>query len=191
MDCLRCGGIIKPTGKRGAQPKLCSIECRKAYRKEYLRAWEDAHRDEIREKRNAIRDKVRKWNREFYYRNRERRKEHARKIYAKCDKEANLETGRAWRLKNLELARAIGRRSTLARRARLKGAFVEAVDPRVVFDRDRGICQLCNAAIGESEWHIDHVIPLARGGTHEYSNVQLAHAKCNIAKGAKLIPRPA
>jgi 5-methylcytosine-specific restriction endonuclease McrA len=29
-------------------------------------------------------------------------------------------------------------------------------------------------------------VPLARGGAHSYANVQLAHAMCNIKKGARL-----
>jgi 5-methylcytosine-specific restriction endonuclease McrA len=30
---------------------------------------------------------------------------------------------------------------------------------------------------------IDHIVPLARGGTHEPSNVQSAHFICNALKG--------
>jgi 5-methylcytosine-specific restriction endonuclease McrA len=33
---------------------------------------------------------------------------------------------------------------------------------------------------------IDHILPLARGGTHEPSNVQAAHFGCNAAKGARV-----
>jgi 5-methylcytosine-specific restriction endonuclease McrA len=29
-------------------------------------------------------------------------------------------------------------------------------------------------------------VPLAKGGTHCYDNVQLAHGRCNISKGAKV-----
>jgi 5-methylcytosine-specific restriction endonuclease McrA len=32
--------------------------------------------------------------------------------------------------------------------------------------------------------HIDHVIPLARGGEHSYANAQAAHGPCNMRKGA-------
>lgn len=31
-------------------------------------------------------------------------------------------------------------------------------------------------------FHVDHVIPLIRGGRHNYENVQTAHPYCNIAK---------
>jgi 5-methylcytosine-specific restriction endonuclease McrA len=34
---------------------------------------------------------------------------------------------------------------------------------------------------------IDHIMPVARGGTNERSNLQLAHLLCNMRKGARLI----
>lgn len=72
------------------------------------------------------------------------------------------------------------------RRARKDVVFVEYVDPLVVFERDGGICQICNQPIGDAKWHIDHVIPLARHGEHSYANTQLSHAGCNLSKGTKL-----
>jgi 5-methylcytosine-specific restriction endonuclease McrA len=29
---------------------------------------------------------------------------------------------------------------------------------------------------------LDHIVPLARGGTHEPRNVQVSHARCNNRK---------
>lgn len=34
---------------------------------------------------------------------------------------------------------------------------------------------------------LDHIIPLAMGGTHEPKNVQLAHFICNSYKSAKVV----
>jgi 5-methylcytosine-specific restriction endonuclease McrA len=33
---------------------------------------------------------------------------------------------------------------------------------------------------------MDHVVPLARGGDHLYSNVAVSHPLCNRRKGAKV-----
>lgn len=33
---------------------------------------------------------------------------------------------------------------------------------------------------------IDHIVPLSKGGPHLWSNVQVACAECNIAKGASV-----
>lgn len=35
------------------------------------------------------------------------------------------------------------------------------------------------------DFHVDHVVPLSKGGMHGYTNVQPAHPRCNMRKGAK------
>ncbi|QWY14252.2 HNH endonuclease [Xanthomonas phage M29] len=36
-------------------------------------------------------------------------------------------------------------------------------------------------------WHVDHMVPLAKGGMHCASNIQVIPARMNLAKSAKLI----
>lgn len=73
------------------------------------------------------------------------------------------------------------------RKARLKNAFVESIDHQIVYKRDNFICQLCQQKIVDpSELSIDHIQPIARGGLHEYKNVQTAHKLCNSRKGARV-----
>lgn len=79
----------------------------------------------------------------------------------------------------------------VARRARMQGAMVEPVSRRRVFERDGWRCQLCRRLVRRDvsmghllEPTIDHIVPLSRGGTHEYRNVQTAHRKCNSKKHA-------
>jgi len=33
--------------------------------------------------------------------------------------------------------------------------------------------------------HVDHIFPLFKGGTNEYSNLALCCANCNLRKGSK------
>jgi 5-methylcytosine-specific restriction endonuclease McrA len=77
------------------------------------------------------------------------------------------------------------------RRAVSQGKVSERVFRRTVFARDGWTCQLCGRTVDRSVDHpsplspsLDHVVPLAAGGSHTYSNVQLAHLGCNIRKGA-------
>lgn len=77
------------------------------------------------------------------------------------------------------------------RRARIKGAYVENVNPIEVMARDNWTCHLCGDRIPKRHKFphpmsasIDHVIPLAAGGMHSYSNVKAAHLGCNCKKGA-------
>jgi 5-methylcytosine-specific restriction endonuclease McrA len=76
------------------------------------------------------------------------------------------------------------------RRASKRQAFVADVSPRKIYERDGWRCRLCgrklkrNAVVPHSlAPTIDHIVPLARGGTHEPSNVQAAHFLCNSLKG--------
>lgn len=66
-----------------------------------------------------------------------------------------------------------------------------------LFIRDDGICYLCGKSCDWNDYEmrngikicgktypsIDHVVPLARGGKHQWENVRLAHWMCNVNKG--------
>jgi 5-methylcytosine-specific restriction protein A len=49
-----------------------------------------------------------------------------------------------------------------------------------ILARDRWTCQQC----GARATHVDHVVPVARGGTDHPGNLQALCAGCNLAKGA-------
>ncbi len=58
---------------------------------------------------------------------------------------------------------------------------------RAVLARDGMVCGICGEDIAPGDAvHIDHVVPLARGGAHRTENMQPAHAPCNWSKGARL-----
>ena len=80
------------------------------------------------------------------------------------------------------------------RRARQRDAYVANVSRRKIYERDHWTCRLCwepldrDAKVPHPKAPtIDHVIPLARGGTHEPDNVQAAHFQCNSIKGASFV----
>ena len=49
-----------------------------------------------------------------------------------------------------------------------------------LIERDGPLCRWCGA---DTELTIDHVVPLARGGTNEPENLQLLCSECNQLKG--------
>jgi 5-methylcytosine-specific restriction endonuclease McrA len=106
-------------------------------------------------------------------------------------RERDREYGKAYQSRHPERFHAIHQRASLTRRALKADAFIEAIDALTVFDRDEGVCGICHHRVDPaSKWHIDHVVPLSKGGVHSYANVQLAHARCNLSKQAKLPDRP-
>jgi len=59
-----------------------------------------------------------------------------------------------------------------------------------VYQRDNWVCRLCGYVIDSTlrfpddmAATLDHITPLALGGTHTYENVGAAHARCNFLKG--------
>lgn len=86
-------------------------------------------------------------------------------------------------------ARERYRRKNMKRR----GAAGKPLTVRELLDRDGNICYICDRAIDVSLSGsdnlgptVDHVIPLARGGTNQGSNLRLTHRQCNTKKGVSL-----
>lgn len=48
-------------------------------------------------------------------------------------------------------------------------------------------CAFCKADLTEKEPHIDHIIPLSKGGGNAESNLQALCWQCNLRKGAKIV----
>lgn len=173
--------------------------------------------DECRKYREANRDKVIARKRKDYEQNRDdrlaaMRRSHKANRESRCrqsrqryyaNRKEILAANKANRLANLEehrkKARERSRKSGNARRAAqlrrvlVQAAWVEDVDPMVVFDRDGWICQHCGIECPkDSIWPaldsatLDHIIPLAwgvfRGAFHSYANTQTLCNSCNCTK---------
>lgn len=87
------------------------------------------------------------------------------------------------------------------RRARRRGAVIEyGITLKRLYERDNGICAICggvcdwndihNGVVGAMYPTRDHIIPLAKGGSHTWDNVQLAHKYCNSVKRDKIGYKP-
>lgn len=56
-----------------------------------------------------------------------------------------------------------------------------------VFQRDKHTCQYCGRRPPEARLEIDHLIPVAKGGTDDFLNLVTSCRECNSGKSAKLI----
>jgi 5-methylcytosine-specific restriction endonuclease McrA len=73
------------------------------------------------------------------------------------------------------------------RRARKRQTQTGPVDYEAIIRDSCGLCGICGEAVIGEPAHIDHIVPLARGGSHTQGNLQFTHARCNLSKGAKLL----
>lgn len=71
-----------------------------------------------------------------------------------------------------------------AQRRGASGKFTVA-DVRQKFANQNGECFWCHEDIS-GKFHVDHVMPISRGGTNDPSNLVLACPKCNMHKHNKL-----
>ena len=49
-----------------------------------------------------------------------------------------------------------------------------------------GVCGICGEDVDPTNYHVDHIVPISRGGEHSYANTQPAHPACNQRKHNKL-----
>lgn len=53
-----------------------------------------------------------------------------------------------------------------------------------VLDRDNSTCQLCGATLSDGvKLHVDHIVPVSKGGTNDFDNLQTLCEHCNLGKG--------
>lgn len=76
------------------------------------------------------------------------------------------------------------------RRARVRNAEGShtAADVKAIFEYQRGKCANCNKKLfksGAKKFHVDHIHPLAKGGSNWPSNLQCLCCTCNLKKSAK------
>lgn len=138
----------------------------------YIKNWQNENRERVRAYKDKWKENNPSYHHDWYLANRGRSL-----ARAKSNAKRRLE-------ENPERIRAMQRNAVARRRARQREAFVENVDSRVVWERDRGICGICGEPADAGDWHVDHVIPIARGGEHSYANVQVSHPYCNRSKAA-------
>lgn len=144
-------------------------ECSKVIKKKKALRRYKVQAEEYR-KNNA--EKIRAWRSQYYARNRDKIREYQR----------------SW-AKNNPLAikaKSSKRRSLIAN---APGSYTaEDIQIQIKSQTNRKgqlCCWWCGNPI-KGKYHVDHRIPLARGGSNSPDNIVIAHAKCNLSKGAKL-----
>ncbi len=101
--------------------------------------------------------------------------ENSRRWY-RANSEKAKEWASRWRKSNLKRDCERVQR----RRARKKGATIKPVDEAAIYERDGHMCMYCGTT--RRKLTIDHVVPLASGGSHREDNLVVACGSCNSSK---------
>ena len=110
----------------------------------------------------------------------------SRRDWQRANHEKKRSFERWWREQNLDRSRAQSVASESKRRAtRAKsGGRFTADDIESMYRAQKGQCWYCSGQM--EKYHVDHRIPLSRGGSNSIENLVLACAPCNLSKGAKM-----
>lgn len=205
VRCKPCKGAQNAAWARTESGKKSTAASRHKWvaqnpdrRVEIVRSWREAHPGYAAASNAAWREANPEAAAEYYLANRQRILDQ-QKANREANPEKEQQRHRAWRLANPEKATASVRRWQKAhpekareishrRRARLLAATVGRIDLQALWT---GACGICSQPIDKELRYpdpmsrsIDHIVPLAVGGTHEQSNLQWAHLVCNNRKGA-------
>ena len=161
-----------------------------ATHKEQARAnnqrYREEHRTEIREYQRRYRaehrEQIRENDRRYRTSHLNEHRAEGRRYYARHHDERRARQ-REYLKKHPEFARAYVTRRR-ARKHAADGNF-KPKDVRRQLRSQKGRCYWCNAKLN-GEHHIDHVIPLSRGGSNGPDNIVIACPICNLSKGDKL-----
>lgn len=134
------------------------------------RAWDKAH-SEVKRKRNS----------EWAKANPEKKREGC-KLHRQRHPEFHHERCKSWRKANPIKVRT----HTANRRARIQGngGSHTAEDIGSLYAKQGALCAACRCDISH-EYQVDHIMPLAKGGSNGPENLQLLCRKCNQSKHAK------
>lgn len=149
-------------------------ECRNLHRKEYYINNKEKHNQYKLDNVESIKS----YNKKYQKENIEKLKE-SNKRYAKTDK------GRAKQYRGAVKRRSYKQKVSFQPHERLE-----------ILERDNWNCQCCGIKVHDrstGDWntydkaHIDHIIPISKGGNSEPSNLQVLCRTCNLSKSDKMI----
>lgn len=128
-----------------------------------------------------------------------------RRDYANKYRKENLISSRlkklAWRAKNVDYLKEFEQRRHLLRSGQLQaasefqfttqpqGSYKNTITPNDIqklLQQQHYRCWWCHVEVKGYDFHFDHIIPFAKGGTNSISNICISCKKCNASKAARM-----
>jgi len=199
-QCLTCG-IIKDisafpkNGKTKYGTLVHKSKCKKCYntnqRIKRVKTPKKLKYKNDEERRAAARYRSKIWYKNNKDKARRRISEWQHSEQGKIKREQWFEE---WKLKNPLKWRLKKKRDKSIRRSREVGipsldlssiVFLESYN-LLNFKSNQFLCEYCLCEVG-CDYHIDHIVPISKGGTNELVNLAISCPKCNLSKGSNLV----
>jgi 5-methylcytosine-specific restriction endonuclease McrA len=188
--CAKCQ--VETERKARGQCKPCAKATQKAWHKANSElnkatkaAWRAANTDRVKASNAAWyksnSEKAKACAAAWYKTNSELSKARAAARY-KANPERSKASTSAWFKANPESCRIYAhnrRDAKLSSGGKLSKGLSEKL-----FKLQRGLCPCCNQPLG-NDYHLDHIMPLKKGGANEDWNIQLLRQQCNNQKHSK------
>lgn len=157
----------------------------KEQQREYNKAWRVANKERQSELAKIwkaehpenVRKTIKKWqdaNREFLY--------EKNRIWHATHPEQARERRKKWRTAHPENEK-IHKHTRRTRISEAGGSFT-VNDIQSMLKQQKGKCIVCLTSI-KKKYHIDHIIPVSKGGSSDRGNLQLLCPRCNLSKNNK------
>lgn len=180
-----------------------------AYMRAYRLKYREAHLVELTEKDrvyhsvNRERDRpkhkawyeankatILQWQRRYVEQHPDQKRESDRAYYLAHQQTIKART-KAWQAAHPEQVRAAGRVNQQRRRAlQVRATIGDLKAVAAFFDWTHTVlrvrCYWHGGFVPRAKRHVDHIIPLARGGAHALGNLCVSCESCNRSKGARL-----
>lgn len=183
--CTKCGKTLPATAEFFTRNKK-TRDGLHAHCKECRSAYSTANRERFAEYKRIYGAAYYAANRErcraYDAANRERRRENKR-AWTAANRERLTEYKRFYRATHPGFVSASNRRRR-ARRLSAEGTHT-AADIEAQVKRQKGKCFWCGEKVGDT-YHVDHIVPLSRGGSNDPENLVIACPSCNCSKQDKL-----
>jgi 5-methylcytosine-specific restriction endonuclease McrA len=212
ITCSICG-IDKPQSEYYTKTKICKV-CTRKRRNEYYIANKAKVLLSQKEYRGKNLDKIRERDRLYYLKNKEYFKNRSHEYFLRnrenlldkfhldynTKKEDYKARVRFYYDKNKEIIRpkvrqyrktTMGRLVHLSNHHKRKAQKLHTANEKLSkhinqLIKDRFFCYWCGMELTGKSFHIDHIYPLSKGGTHTKDNICIACPTCNLKKGNKM-----
>ena len=205
FNCKSCIKIYKDENRKN-NPEKIKLSRQKHYEKnrenllKKSQEWKDKNREHHNKTSRQYRDKNReiiiKKKKEYYLKNKENHLQVC-KEWAFENKEKLKEYKSEYYLKNKEMlilksneyrkteqGKIVKRNSNHKRRTLTKNGDVTTQQLKELYSTVKN-CYWCNTKLNKNNTHLDHFMPLSKGGLHTIDNLVLSCSYCNLQKHAK------